>query len=88
MALSDIILAVQRDIKGLYIANKLSLYKGKVPSECMIFFALPVIKDMACNLLFLSWTSPPIQWHKLNIDGACKGNPGDSGAGGIIPTLV
>ncbi|KAH9288934.1 hypothetical protein KI387_033051, partial [Taxus chinensis] len=27
---------------------------------------------------------PPTAWYKLNFDGASKGNPGDSGGGGVI----
>ncbi|KAL0281699.1 UNVERIFIED_CONTAM: putative ribonuclease H protein [Sesamum radiatum] len=30
------------------------------------------------------WRKPPEGWYKLNADGASKGNPGISGAGGIL----
>ncbi|KAL0302292.1 UNVERIFIED_CONTAM: putative ribonuclease H protein [Sesamum angustifolium] len=30
------------------------------------------------------WKKPQEGWHKLNIDGASKGNPGVFGAGGIL----
>ena len=30
------------------------------------------------------WTSPPVQWVKLNSDGSSMGNPGRAGGGGII----
>ena len=30
------------------------------------------------------WTSPPVQWVKLNSDGSSMGNPGHAGGGGII----
>ena len=30
------------------------------------------------------WTPPPPDWHKLNFDGASRGNPGQSGIGCII----
>ena len=30
------------------------------------------------------WTPPPPGWHKLNFDGAARGNPGVAGAGCII----
>ncbi|KAL0294570.1 UNVERIFIED_CONTAM: putative ribonuclease H protein [Sesamum radiatum] len=32
----------------------------------------------------LHWRKPPEGWYKLNTDGASKGNPGISGAGGIL----
>ena len=30
------------------------------------------------------WIQPPSACHKLNFDGASKGNPGDFGGGGVI----
>lgn len=30
------------------------------------------------------WLKPPVGWSKLNTDGASRGNPGASGAGGIL----
>ncbi|KAK0598182.1 hypothetical protein LWI29_032329 [Acer saccharum] len=33
---------------------------------------------------FFSWTKPPAGWIKLNCDGSCRGNPGNSGGGGVI----
>ncbi|TXG59223.1 hypothetical protein EZV62_013796 [Acer yangbiense] len=33
---------------------------------------------------FISWTKPPAGWIKLNCDGSCRGNPGNSGGGGVI----
>ncbi|KAH9309990.1 hypothetical protein KI387_037901, partial [Taxus chinensis] len=32
----------------------------------------------------VQWIKPPNAWHKLNFDGASKGNLGDSGGGGVI----
>lgn len=83
MASSDIITIMENDIRSYYLINRLSLYKGKTFSECVLFFGLPV-KEKACKLLFVRWTPTPLQWCKLNIDDACKGNPRDLGAGGII----
>ncbi|XP_074301475.1 uncharacterized protein LOC141632870 [Silene latifolia] len=34
--------------------------------------------------IFVKWVAPPSNWLALNIDGASKGNPGPSGAGGIF----
>ncbi|KAL9236717.1 hypothetical protein vseg_011353 [Gypsophila vaccaria] len=34
--------------------------------------------------VFVRWAPPPYGWFVLNIDGASRGNPGSSGAGGII----
>ncbi|KAK0581732.1 hypothetical protein LWI29_017271 [Acer saccharum] len=33
---------------------------------------------------FFSWTKPPAGWIKLNCDGSCRGNPSNSGGGGVI----
>ncbi|TXG69366.1 hypothetical protein EZV62_004301 [Acer yangbiense] len=33
---------------------------------------------------FISWTKPPAGWIKLNCDGRCRGNPGNSRGGGVI----
>ena len=32
----------------------------------------------------IGWRFPPSGWHKLNSDGASKGNPGAAGYGGLI----
>ncbi|GAV59731.1 RNase_H domain-containing protein [Cephalotus follicularis] len=32
----------------------------------------------------VSWLRPPISFYKLNTDGFSRGNPGPSGAGGVI----
>lgn len=32
----------------------------------------------------ISWIKPPTSWVKLNCDGSCRGNMGNSGGGGII----
>ncbi|KAL9224347.1 hypothetical protein vseg_000390 [Gypsophila vaccaria] len=36
--------------------------------------------------VFVRWSPPPSDWFVLNIDGASRGNPGESGAGGLIRT--
>lgn len=30
------------------------------------------------------WCKPCIGWVKLNVDGSCRGNPGNCGGGGVI----
>ncbi|PKI42220.1 hypothetical protein CRG98_037400 [Punica granatum] len=37
-------------------------------------------RDWKC----IGWQCPPLGWAKLNIDGASRGNPGLSSAGGIV----
>lgn len=32
----------------------------------------------------ISWTKPHTAWIKLNYDGSCKGNSGNSGDGGVV----
>lgn len=32
----------------------------------------------------VQWSSPPSSWKKMNADGSSFGNPGKSGAGGVI----
>ncbi|KAG6729530.1 hypothetical protein I3842_01G032600 [Carya illinoinensis] len=32
----------------------------------------------------VKWSRPPEGWFKLNCDGSCRGNPGNTGGGGII----
>ncbi|KAK4852601.1 hypothetical protein QYF36_025365 [Acer negundo] len=32
----------------------------------------------------VKWSRPPVGWIKLNCDGSCRGNPGNTGGGGII----
>jgi len=34
--------------------------------------------------IFVQWDSPPGDWIKLNLDGASRGNPGPTGAGGVF----
>ncbi|OMO52223.1 hypothetical protein CCACVL1_29304 [Corchorus capsularis] len=36
--------------------------------------------------LLLSWTPPPPDFIKLNVDGSCLGNPGFAGCGGVLRT--
>ncbi|KAL0293316.1 UNVERIFIED_CONTAM: putative ribonuclease H protein [Sesamum radiatum] len=41
-------------------------------------------KTQRHKAITVHWRKPPEGWYKLNTDGASKGNPGISGAGGIL----
>ena len=35
-------------------------------------------------VIAVRWEKSPLNWYKLNIDGASCGNPGRAGGGGVI----
>lgn len=57
--------------------------RGKKSLESLEYFDLHVTAK-AYKIQLVLWKSPSSQWSKLNIDGASRRNPGDSGAKGII----
>ena len=43
-----------------------------------------VQKSIRSIAVQVRWIRPPIDWFKLNSDGASIGNPGKAGGGGLI----
>lgn len=67
----------------VYAAFKLNLCRGNARHVAVEFFNLNVVEK---NTVFQAvlWQRPPIDWIKLNIDSASKGNLAEAATGGII----
>ncbi|KAK3199205.1 hypothetical protein Dsin_022620 [Dipteronia sinensis] len=65
--------------------NNVSLWKLKPPDFC-IMKEFQIQQQSVCTRpgKIILWVKPPVGWMKLNCDGSCRGNPGNSGGGGII----
>ncbi|OMP01064.1 reverse transcriptase [Corchorus capsularis] len=80
---------------GLWKSRNIRLFQGHVLTSSQVFneyhikaveffhIGLPAAK-MVSSLVDVCWNPPPQGWFKLNSDGSSVGNPGSSGAGGII----
>lgn len=81
---SSIISAVKTYIKDLFHAHKLHLRKRNLSSAVMEFLDLSETPIITYKVQLIRWTLPIIHQVKLNFDGVCKGNPGESGARGVL----
>lgn len=70
-------------ISYLYSAHKLKLKRGNTHNDSIHYFNL-LVEDIDHYLQVIRWVRPFILWIKLNVDGTSKGNPGESGSGGIF----
>lgn len=70
----------------LDISRKLSLKKPATAAFSSYSRSIqkPIQPPKAPHIQPVMWNAPPQGWIKLNIDGAAKGNPGPSGAGGVF----
>ncbi|KAL0444924.1 UNVERIFIED_CONTAM: putative ribonuclease H protein [Sesamum latifolium] len=57
--------------------------KGNLNVVCSLQIPLPQLKNNQKSLI-VYWKKTNVGWVKLNIDRASRGNPGTSGAGGIV----
>ncbi|MQM00011.1 hypothetical protein Taro_032743 [Colocasia esculenta] len=54
------------------------------PSEMQALHSFGFVPQCSSKMLKLVRWIPPLHDFSLNVDGACKGNPGDCGGGGCI----
>lgn len=84
MLTSDsIITNVREAIQHVYRAFNLKLKQGKTSLKATKFYDFASVPYEEIVTL-VHWLPPSRNCFKLNSDGACKNNPGLSGAGGII----
>ncbi|KAK0598914.1 hypothetical protein LWI29_000693 [Acer saccharum] len=77
---------------GGLASESLSLAEDKVSSRDLNSTDFFIMKELQIQHhkvfarpgKFFSWTKPPAGWIKLNCDGSCRGNSGNSGGGGVI----
>lgn len=70
-------------IYNLYLAHNLSLQRGKCSNAIIQYFNFSISEKNSSSQV-IRWKRLSINWIKLNVDGASKGNPGDSGSAGIF----
>lgn len=80
MKWEEILYKIQRYVNDLFIAHKIKLPKGSISLDCMEFFKLSAF-HMPIKIKLITWQRPRLQWVKLNVDGAYKGNPRRAGGG-------
>ncbi|KAF5464979.1 hypothetical protein F2P56_015014 [Juglans regia] len=57
-------------------------FTHQMPWKTKVMIERPRIR--ANEVKIVTWSKPPSGWVKLNCDGSYRGNPGNSGGGGII----
>ncbi|KAF5471925.1 hypothetical protein F2P56_008684, partial [Juglans regia] len=67
------------------VENSNALRKLKQPDlEIVRELQLPNHISYARPSRLVTWIKPPSDWVKLNCDGSCRGNPSNSGGGGVV----
>lgn len=84
MTVNSILLSVKLDVSQMHKASDMVLSTEKVDPELLKWFDINPHVEKASTLIIVRWIAPPYNWVKLNCDGASKGNPGHSAAGGLI----
>lgn len=74
---------VKNFIASLHVSCNKCLPKGPITAECLLYFDIMTSDCHKCCVMVL-WRSQSEHWVKLNTDGASRGNPWDSGGGGIL----
>ncbi|GLJ42714.1 hypothetical protein SUGI_0885530 [Cryptomeria japonica] len=78
---------VEEMINGKSASRKIRSYNDWDQSMEKIWLLKPPIiiyNNNRAKRRDIKWMAPPLDWMKLNFDGASKGNPGDVGFGAII----
>ena len=73
--------------KAIFRGNnppKLNSYKVIIKAVEFAFLGVNGRNVRVKTIIQVRWTSPLVQWVKLNSDGSSMGNPGRAGGGGII----
>lgn len=84
MMFATIIELIRSNTHNLYEAASKNLPSKGTGLEFIKWLGTSPRVVKASSPILVRWIAPPLNWAKLNCDGAFKGNPGHSGGGGVL----